>query len=131
MTMTLTLNPTSVKTGEQITVTVKIVDANTNSPISGASVSLTVNLADGTFVSDTGTTDSKGDFTTTLTVSKITGQTATATVTASATAAGYAAASQKADATITAQKSPDISFVGIIGVMAIVALLGIARRRTN
>ncbi len=131
MTLTLTLNPTSANTGEQITVTVKIVDSNKNSPIAGASVSLTVNLADGTFASSTGTTDSKGEFATTLTVSKITGDTATATVTASATAAGYTAASQKADATITALKSPDISFVGIIGVMAIVALLGIARRRTN
>ncbi len=132
MTMTLTLNPTSASTGDEITVTVKLVNAETGAPISGASVALSVNLADAQFASDTGTTDSNGEFTTTLTVSKISDDTATATVTASATASGYAPVSQKADAAITApQGSPDLSFVGVMGVLAIVALLGIARRRTH
>ena len=128
--MQISVSPENAETKEEILITVVVTDSHTGEPLANVSISLESDEPNTTFSRSSGITDAGGMFIADMTVSHIGRKSETVIVTATANATGYTGVMQTKEVIVRrAESTPDISFIGVMAVIAISTLISQRRKR--
>jgi len=130
MAIELSISPESATTDDEIYITITVTDYNTGEPLANVSVALIYDEPNATISPPTGITDADGKFSATMIVSDIGKESETVRIAATANATGYAGVMQTKDLIVSrAESAPNISFIGVMAVVGIAAIMVMARKR--